>query len=212
MSLLAMNWAEILFWTPGWPGWILWLMSFVMVAVIIQSFLAVRRRNILPPETCQQLRAFLEGKQYREAIESTMQGQDYFSYIMHAALLEAPHGFGAMERAMGEAAEERTAKMLRYTEWLNLMGNIGPMVGLLGTVLGLIIMFFAIRENPDFKVGDLAGAIGMKLVCTFLGLCVAIPALSVYGTMRNRIDTLTAEALATGRELLGILRRAKKAE
>ena len=213
MSMLAMNWAEILFVTPGWPGWVLWLMSFIMLAIIIQNFLAIRRRNIVPPQAHDQIRVFLEGKQYREAIESTTQGQDYLSFIMHAALLEAPHGFGAMERAMGEAAEERTAKMLRYTEWLNLMGNLGPMLGLLGTVWGLIKTFFKIVEAggiPD--PGKLAGAIGIKLVCTLLGLAIAIPALGVYGTMRNRIDTMTAEAQTAGRDMLGIVRRAKKTE
>ena len=66
--------------------------------------------------------------------------------------------------------------------------------------------------DPDFKPADLAKSIGMKLVCTFLGLCVAIPALSAYGTLRNRIDTLTAEAIGTAREMLGVLRRAKKPE
>jgi biopolymer transport protein ExbB len=118
-----------------------------------------------------------------------------------------------MERAMGEAAEERTAKMLRYTEWLNLMGNLGPMLGLLGTVWGLIKTFFKIVEAGGIpNPGELAGAIGIKLVCTLLGLCIAIPALGVYGAMRNRIDTLTAEAQAVGRDMLGILRRAKKPE
>jgi biopolymer transport protein ExbB len=212
MGLLALNWARILFVTPGWPGWILWVMSFVMLGVIIQGVLAVRRQNVLPSAVEEQLRGLLEARQYREAIESTTAGRDYLSFIMHAALLEAPHGFGAMERAMGEAAEERTARMLRYTEWLNLLGNIGPMIGLLGTVLGLIVMFFTIAANPDFKPGDLAESIGMKLVCTFLGLCVAVPALSAYGTLRNRIDSLTAESIAAARDMLGVIRRAKKAE
>ena len=208
----GMNYFKILIWPGGGGiGVLLWLLSFVLVAVIVQNFLGVRKQNILPIGVEQQIRAFLEAKQYREAIESTTQGQDYLSFIMHAALLEAPHGFGAMERAMGEAAEERTAKMLRYTEWLNLIGNLGPMIGLLGTVWGLIKTFFAIVDKggiPD--PGQLAEAIGIKLVCTLLGLCIAIPALGVYGAMRNRIDTMTAEAIAASKDMLGILRRAKK--
>jgi biopolymer transport protein ExbB len=210
----GMNYFKILIWPGGGGiGVILWCLSFVLLAVIIQNILAIRRQNVLPMGVEQQIRGFLEAKQYREAIESTTQGQDYLSFIMHAALLEAPHGFGAMERAMGEAAEERTAKMLRYTEWLNLLGNLGPMIGLLGTVWGLILTFFKIVEKGGIpEAGELAGAIGVKLVCTLLGLCIAIPALGVYGTMRNRIDTMTAEAQAVGRDMLGILRRAKKPE
>ena len=214
MNCLAMNYFEILVWPGGGGiGVLLWLLSFTLVAIIVQNILAIRRQNVLPMGLDQQIRGFLEGKQYREAIEMTTQGQDYLSFIMHAALIEAAHGFGAMERAMGEAAEERTAKMLRYTEWLNLIGNLGPMLGLLGTVWGLIKTFFAIvdaRGIPD--PGALAGAIGIKLVCTLLGLSIAIPALGVYGAMRNRIDTMTAEAQAVGRDMLGILRRGKKPE
>jgi biopolymer transport protein ExbB len=209
-----MNYFEVFFWPGGGTiGAILWVMSLVCLGVVIQNFLAIRRQNVMPLGIDQQIRAFLEAKQYREAIEMTTQGQDYLSFIMHAALVEAPHGFGAMERAMGEAAEERTARMLRYTEWLNLLGNLGPMVGLLGTVWGLIKMFFAIVAAggiPD--PGKLADSLGTKLVCTLLGLCIAIPALGVYGAMRNRIDTMTAEAQAVGRDMLGILRRAKKTE
>jgi biopolymer transport protein ExbB len=208
-----MNYFDILVLGGGSIGAVLWVMSFVCLAVIVQNFMAVRRQNLIPVGVDQQIRACLEAKQYREAIEMTTQGRDYLSFIMHAALVEAPHGFGAMERAMGEAAEERTAKMLRYTEWLNLMGNLGPMVGLLGTVWGLIKTFFAIVAAggiPD--PGKLAGAIGIKLVCTLLGLVIAIMALGVYGLMRNRIDTMTAEAQAVGRDMLAILRRAKKPE
>jgi len=213
MNLLALDYFQVLFLGGGYIGFFLWLMSFVLVAVIIQNILAIRRQNVIPMGVDQQIRGFLEAKQYREAIEVTTKGQDYLSFIMHAALIEAAHGFGAMERAMGEAAEERTAKMLRYTEWLNLLGNLGPMIGLLGTVWGLILTFFKIVDKggiPD--AGELAGAIGVKLVCTLLGLCIAIPALGVYGTMRNRIDTLTAEAQGVGRDMLGILRRGKKPE
>jgi biopolymer transport protein ExbB len=209
-----MDYFQILIWPGGGGiGALLWVMSFVCLAVIVQNFMAVRRVNVVPGGVDMQIRGFLEAKQYREAIEMTTQGRDYLSFIMHAALIEAPHGFGAMERAMGEAAEERTAKMLRYTEWLNLMGNLGPMVGLLGTVWGLIKTFFAIVAAggiPD--PGKLAGAIGIKLVCTLLGLVIAIMALGVYGLMRNRIDTMTAEAQAVGRDMLAILRRAKKPE
>jgi biopolymer transport protein ExbB len=211
MSILALDYFYVLIWPGGGNiGIALWLMSFLLVGVVIQNILAIRRRNVVPLGVGEQIRAMLEARQYREAIEMTTKGQDFLSFIMHAALVEAPHGFGAMERAMGEAAEERTAKMLRYSEWLNLMGNLGPMMGLLGTVWGLIKTFFIIVEKQgDFKPVDLAGAIGVKLVCTLLGLFIAILALSVYGAMRNRIDTMTAEAQSEARDMLGILRRAK---
>ena len=95
---------------------------------------------------------------------------------------------------------------------MNLIGNIGPMLGLLGTVWGMITVFFEIVAAggmPD--VGMLAEGIGTALVTTLLGLSVAIPALAVYAIMRNRIDGVTAEAMVAAQEMIGVFRPTKKA-
>ena len=195
MNCLAMNYFEILVWPGGGGiGVLLWLLSFVLVAIIIQNILAIRRQNVVPMGVDQQIRAFLEGKQYREAIEMTTKGQDYLSFIMHAALIEAAHGFGAMERAMGEAAEERTAKMLRYTEWLNLIGNLGPMMGLLGTVFGMIRIFDVIGSKGAVgHIRDLAGGIAEALLTTAFGLIVAIPLLFLFEYFRRKAERLVRQ-------------------
>ena len=102
---------------------------------------------------------------------------------------------------MEEAAQGEVAKLLRKVEWLNLIGNVSPMLGLLGTVWGMILAFFTIVAAGGIpQPGDLAGSIGMKLVCTLEGLMVAIPALVVYAMMRIRIDSLSSEALVLCQE------------
>ena len=208
-----MNYGEILFLNCGVIGWILWLLSVVTVAIIIEYFVSIRRMNILPQEVHAQIRQQFEGKQYRDAIALTADEPSFLSYVVHAALCEAPHGYGAMERAMEEAAEERTTKLLRHIEWLNLIGNIGPMLGLMGTVWGMIRAFFTIVEIGGTPPPEkLAGAIGIALVTTLLGLAVAIPALTVYGVMRNRIDSLSSEAVMASQELVSAFRPGKKGE
>ena len=213
VSVLAaegINFLEVLVIQGGAIGWLLWLISVVVVALAIHYFITIRRLNILPPIALDQIRELFGAKQYREAIDLTSQQGDFLSYTINAALSEAPHGYSAMERAMEEAAEERTTKMLRSIEWLNLIGNIGPMLGLLGTVWGMIGAFFTIVElgSPDPKA--LAGDIGIALVTTLLGLGVSIPALSVYAIMRNRIDALTSEAILTAQELISTFRPTAK--
>ena len=112
---------------------------------------------------------------------------------------------------MEEAAEERTTKMLRSIEWLNLLGNVGPMLGLMGTVWGMILAFFTmVRKGGDVNAADLAGDIGVALVTTLLGLGVAIPALTVFSIMRNKIDALTSETMMTSQELVSAFRPAGK--
>jgi biopolymer transport protein ExbB len=209
-----MNVFEILFLRGGAIGFVIWGISIVTLALIIEHFISIRRVNILPDLTRSEIEGLFESRQYREAIELTEGSPDVLSYMIHSALIEAPHGYGAMERAMEEAAEERTAKLLRKIEWLNLIGNIGPMLGLFGTVWGMIRAFFTIAgsESGNVKPTDLAESIGIALVTTLLGLAVAIPALAVYAFMRNRIDALTSEAMIVGDELINAFRPGKKGQ
>ena len=202
---------DILFVKCGGIGYVLWAISIATVALIVQYLITIRRVNILPEPICEQIQLLFDGKKYREAIELTTDEPSFISYVIHAALTEASHGYPAMERAMEEAAEERTIKMLRGIEWLNLIGNIGPMLGLMGTVWGMINAFFGIVEAGGVPSPDkLAGAIGIALVTTLLGLAVAIPALSVYTILRNRIDALSGEAMLASQNLIANFRPGNK--
>ncbi|MFW6133352.1 MAG: MotA/TolQ/ExbB proton channel family protein [Planctomycetota bacterium] len=202
-----MNFFEVFFVQCGVIGWLLWLVSIGTVAIIVEYFISIRRANIMPDEVHQQIQEYFGERNYRDAIEMTAEEPSQLSYMIHAALSEASHGYPAMERAIEEAAEERTTKLLRRIEWLNLIGNVSPMLGLMGTVWGMILAFFQIVEkggqpNP----GDLARGIGTALVTTLLGLVVAIPALAVYAVMRNRIDALSSETMLAAQDLISNFR------
>jgi biopolymer transport protein ExbB len=215
MGVLAQgrSYFEMLVWPGGGViGIILWLLSIVTLAIIVEHFITIRRANIMPDLVREQVQSMFDNKQYREAIDMTAAQPDFLSHVVHASLTEAPHGYAAMERAMEEAAEERTTKLLRHIEWLNLIGNISPMLGLLGTVWGMINAFFKIVEKggtPD--PADVANPIGIALVTTLLGLAVAIPSLAIYALMRNRIDALSSETILASQELISTFRPAKKA-
>ena len=199
-----MNYFEVLIWPGGGViGLVLWLMSVVTVAIGVQYFVAIRRETILPEKLYKQIRALFQAKQYKEISELTGRDGSFISHVIHCGLSESQHGYPAMERAMEEAAEDRTTKLLRHIAWLNLMGNISPMLGLLGTVWGMINAFFTIVQvGGQVDAGKLAGSIGIALVTTLLGLAIAIPALAVYSIMRNRIDALSSEAMVLCQELL----------
>ena len=210
-SIMAdVNYAEILFTGGGAIGYLLWGISVAMLALVIHFFITIRRVNILPAALHEKIGGLFEGKQYRQAIDLTVQQGDFLSYMIHSSLTEAPHGYAAMERAMEEAAEQRTTQMLRSIEWLNLIGNIGPMLGLLGTVWGMIGAFFTIVESGSPEPAKLAGDIGVALVTTLLGLGVSIPALAGYSILRNRIDAVTSEAVMACQELISTFRPAAK--
>ena len=210
MDCLAaeVNYFKILVMGGGAIGYLVWALSVVTMAIIIEHFITIRRVNILPDPVRDQIQAMFDEKQYREAIEFTAAEPSLLSYSLNAALSEAAHGYAAMERAMEEANEDRVTKLLRKIEWLNLIGNVSPMLGLLGTVWGMIGAFFTIVQVGTPNPADLAGDIGIALVTTLLGLAVAIPSLSVYSIMRNKIDALSSECMLVTQELISTFRPA----
>lgn len=192
-------------------GWLLWLINFLTWVLIIKFLVDIRAENILPELTRNQIEDLFESKQYRDVLEVTEGDPSFLAHIVHASLAQANYGYAAMERSMEEEAELQSTKMLRNIEWLNLIGNIGPMLGLMGTVWGMILAFQAIvhaggTPNP----ADLAGSIGIALVTTLLGLIVAVPALAAYAVLRNRIDATCSEALIISQDLISTFRPAPK--
>ena len=209
LAAAEIKYFEVLMVECGVIGWILWAMSIVTLAIIVQYFITIRRDNILPPAILEQIREMFDEKQYGEVIEMTAGEPSFLSYVVHAGLSDASHGYPAMERAMEEASEERTTKLLRQIEWLNLIGNISPMLGLLGTVWGMILAFQEIKAAggaPDASA--LGGAISIALVTTLLGLSIAIPALAVYAVMRNRVDAVSSESMVAAQDLISTFRPA----
>ena len=95
---------------------------------------------------------------------------------------------------------------MRRIEWLNLIGNISPMIGLFGTVTGMIQAFYELVEisaaGGVTNAAQLADAISLALVTTFWGLAIAIPALAAFAILRNRIDALAADCWLVADQLL----------
>ena len=182
--------------------WLLVLMSMVSMALAIMFLIQNRRVMLLPDETRDEVEALLAEKRYREAIEYANGDPSYLGKLTAAALSEATNGYGAMERAIEETGDAETTRTLRPVEYLNVIGNIAPMLGLFGTVYGMILAFQKLVSAGGADPKELAAGISTALVTTFWGLVVAIPALAAYAVIRNRIDALTAEGILIAEELI----------
>lgn len=175
--------------------WLLLALSLVNVGLIGQLFMTNRRSAILPDPLAKRIRGLVEKGRYREAMDLADQDPSDVARIVRVSLGQASFGFAAMFRALEQVSEEVATDRLRRVEFLNILGQVSPMIGLFGTVYGMIVAFRSIAEsggNADPVL--LAGGIGTALVTTFWGLLVAIPALAAYATIRNRIDSLSTEA------------------
>lgn len=188
-----------MFFLPGDPVgtaivWFLFVLSMVCIGYAFYLAMKYRRTQMLPFATISDIQMLLEKKQYRQAIEIADRDESYLGKLISGALNEAGNGFSAMERAVEESSDVETTRLLRPLEYLNVVGNIAPMMGLFGTVYGMILAFsqlVAAGGKPD--PAQLADGISTALVTTFWGLIVAIPALTAYSLIRNRIDASCAE-------------------
>ncbi len=184
--------------------WLLLCMSAAAVGLAISMASNNRRQPMLPDGFIEQMQADIAAKRFRDAMKRADASETFIGRIMAEAMRQAPHGWNAVIRTLEQASEERTVARLRRIEMLNTIGQVSPMIGLFGTVYGMILAFTAIVASGG--AADpvmLAGGIGTALTTTFWGLVVAIPSLAACAMLRGRIDAVTAEATLAAEELLG---------
>lgn len=189
------------------PSYFIFAGSIAVIALIVEHFLNVRRSTIAPPEQLRRAREQIEQRSFRECVETLRQSKSFFAQTMTAALVHGRHGFEAMHAAAVEKAGELGGRMFRKAEYLNILGNIGPLLGLLGTVWGMIEAFAELGAGGGQSgAGQLAGGISKALVNTLLGLALAIMGIGFFGLCRNRIDALTTAATVDVLDLLEYFR------
>jgi len=191
------------------PTYFILIGSVVTIALIVEHFLTVRAASISPAHQVKQVRGEVELRRFRECFDRVRQSRTFFARVMTAALQHHRHGFEAMHEAALEKSGELSGRMFRKAEYLNIIGNLGPLLGLLGTVWGMIEAFGSLGVGGgQAGAGDLASGISKALVNTLLGLALAIVAIAFFGVCRNRIESLTVAGTVDVLDLLEYFRPA----
>nr|WP_255656563.1 MotA/TolQ/ExbB proton channel family protein [Lysobacter lactosilyticus] len=163
------------------------LLSVIALAIIVERFWSLRRKAVLPPGLGEEVRAWAaRGRMEAGHIDSLRRNSPLGALL--AAVLDVRH-------RTREEIRERTEDVGRHLvhrmeRFLNTLGTIaaaGPLLGLFGTVVGMIQMFLGILDHGIGDVNQLAGGIGKALVCTAAGMIVAIPALAFHRYFRGKI-------------------------
>jgi biopolymer transport protein ExbB len=187
-----------LMWTFKALGWrysiAFLIISFSFVALIVMVLLSLRRDNICPVHLVESFEAHLNEKRYQEAYELAKNDDSFLGHVLSAGLQRLSQGYPQAIEAMQEVGEDETMKLEHRLSYVAMIGSIAPMVGLLGTVDGMVIAFSKIASSVTTpKPAELATGISTALTTTLVGLMLAIPAIMFLGVMKNRLARLTLE-------------------
>ena len=177
----------------GVLGFIIIGLSVAMVALIVEHVISFRRGVLMPPGLAEQTHQLIMQGQVKQAQQACQAKPSFLGHVLNAGLSDVGLGYSAIEKSMEDASTEQSARLFRKIEFLSVIGTLAPMIGLLGTVWGLMLAFqeFEMKTNPH--ISELAPGIRKAMVTTLMGLSVAVPALASFAFFRNRIDGLVAE-------------------
>jgi biopolymer transport protein ExbB len=169
-------------------------LSIASAYLVFDQVMTLRRREILPDGLSESVRQRLGRGSVAEATAVCQESPSVLAYAILSGLAEVDAHWQGIEKAVEDAMAEQAARLMRRIEYLSVIGNIAPMVGLLGTVTGMIFAFQQVAASQGTAgAGDLAEGIYQALVTTVGGLIVAIPSLGAFAILRNRVDALMAE-------------------
>ncbi len=190
----------------GWRYTIAFLIiSFTFVAFLVMNTLGLRRDSVCPKHLAEAFEANLNEKRFQEAFDLAKNDDSMLGQMLAAGMQNLQQGYDKSLEAMGQVGEDENMKLEHRLSFLSLVGSIAPMVGLLGTVDGMVQSFMVIAASDSQpKPSKLAEGISMALITTLVGLVLAIPAIIAFNMLKNRLSRLVME---TGQQASSLMAR-----
>lgn len=171
----------------GWPMIPLLLLSVLALTLIVERAWSLRRSSVLPPNLGKEVRTWAGSGKLDPAHIESLRRTSPLGELLAAALDVRLRPRDQIRERIEDVGRHLVHKMERYLNTLGTIAAAGPLLGLFGTVVGMIQMFLGILDHGIGDVNQLAGGIGKALVCTAAGMIVAIPALIAHRWFRGRI-------------------------
>lgn len=198
----------------GWAMWILGAFSLGLVALCVFNFMDLQEKNFSPPELYAALEGDMDGASIEEAMQRTETDATCLGQIVYGAMDYVVHrGYGVLDgehldNLMADASRAFNRKRARTINYFSVIGQAAPMVGLLGTVSGMIKAFANLGQSGMGDPSKLAANISEALVTTASGLIIAIPAIFAYFFFRDRLSNLVFVADEKASSLMNRFRAA----
>ena len=202
----------------GWLGIVLWMAllacSIAAAWLAIDFFITVNPKKIIPDSLVNDVREAMEQGDVMKALQRCEQDQGPLPSILQAGFRNVKEGFEVIQEQVGSAADLESEKLMQRVAYLNMCGSIAPMLGLLGTVQGMIMAFANLANSSAgaAQQGMLAMNIAQALWTTAAGLVVAIPAVSLYTYFKNRLSRIILTMEGMTMDLIKALRNVEVVE
>ncbi len=189
--------------------WLIFMCSFVAMVVTIERLMHLHRSQIDTRDFMKQIANLLKRNKILNAIEHCNKTQGPIARIMKAGILKHDRGTVEVRDAINDAGVHEVPQLERNLGILATIAHIAPLMGLLGTVTGMVGAFQIIQEKATslapINPGDLAGGIWEALLTTVAGLSVAIPTFVIYNYLVSRVDGIVLDMEKSATDLINIL-------
>jgi len=187
----------------GVIGLVLFGLSLYFIATVIRSFLSLRKDVAVPPAILSQCEELLKQRDFKAVYELTQGDDSVFSRVLRVGIAELPNGLGDAREAMQQMGEAENGEMEKQISMLAVLGTLGPMIGLLGTLKGMIASFSVIAmSDTQLKASQVAGGISEALLLTFEGVALSVPAIYFYALFRNRVTSIGTTVMIQSDQIL----------
>jgi len=197
------SWIEWFLESNGVIGLFILVMSVWMISVLIQLAIQFRPEVAMPPEIALRCDDMLAQKDFKGIYELVKADDSFFSRVLNTGISELPSGLAEARDGMERFGESIIIGMEKKISILAVLGTLGPMIGLIGTLSGMIKSFSVIaRSGQGLDPGEIAGGISEALLLTFEGVFLSIPAIFFYSFFKNKIAMISTAVMLRSDEFL----------
>jgi biopolymer transport protein ExbB len=189
----------------GWMMLPIILSSVIAMAIVGERFWSLQRKKILPPELLPQVRKLYMENKMDEPTLRRLKTSSPLGYVLAAGLANSSHGRRVMKDCMEEAGRKVAHDLERFLNALGTIAAVGPLLGLLGTVFGMIEIFSSMMKHGAGDPSSLAGGISVALITTAAGLTVAIPSLIFHRYFERLVDEFVVSMEEEALKLIDVL-------
>ena len=199
----TMSGMELIIHASGLIGLFILGLSIYFVSLVIRLFLEMRQEICIPADLVARTQDLIKARDFQGAFDVTRENDSLLGRVLTAGISELPNGLPDAREALERVGEAETVEMEKRISMLAVLGTLGPMIGLLGTLKGMIASFGAIASGGTaLKTDQVADGISQALILTFEGVLLSVPAIYFFAFFRNRVSTISVNAMLEADQLL----------